>query len=57
MSDKKIKILFFKDIDNSVKPMWDLIPVISIIYHQKECKVECNFNWLKLWLCMRISWK
>lgn len=53
----KFKISFIKDIDNSVKPIWDIIPNISILYHQKENKVEFNFNWLKLWLGIRMIWK
>lgn len=57
MSDKKFKINFIKELDESVRPIWDIIPTISILYHEKEDKIEFNFNWLKLWLLMRISWK
>jgi len=52
--DRKINFIF--DVDNSIYPIYDIIPSISILYHKGKSKIEFNFNWFNLWIGIRI-WK
>jgi len=54
LMDRKINFIF--DVDNSIYPIYDIIPSISILYHKGKSKIEFNFNWFNLWIGIRI-WK